>query len=110
MDFLLPPLTLQPLAENAVRHGIRGKKSGAGTVKIATREYENRYEVIVTDDGNGFEPNAIPQDGHSHIGLSNVRERLRYTGGELRIGAGPEGGTEAVIIVPKKNQRGGIAQ
>ena len=110
MDFLLPSLTLQPLAENAVRHGVRGKKSGEGTVKIATREYENRYEVIVTDDGNGFDPNAYPRDGHSHIGLSNVRERLRYAGGELRVGTGPEGGTEAVIIVPKKEHQGGAAQ
>lgn len=102
MDFLLPSLTLQPLAENAVRHGIRGKKSGEGTVTIATREYENRYEVIVMDDGNGFDPDVSLQDTQSHIGLSNVRERLRYAGDELRIGAGPEGGTKAVIIIPKR--------
>jgi len=110
MDFLIPALTLQPLAENAVRHGVRGKKSGEGTVTIATREYEDRFEVIVTDDGNGFDPDAIPQDDHTHIGLNNVRERLRYAGDDLRIGAGPEGGTEAVIIIYRKEQRGGTAQ
>ena len=110
MDFIIPSLTLQPLAENAVRHGVRGKKSGEGTVTISTREYENRYEVVVTDDGNGFDPNTIPQDDHSHIGLRNVRERLRYAGDELRIGTGPKGGTQAVIIIPKREQRGGVAQ
>ena len=110
MDFLIPALTLQPLAENAVRHGVRGKKSGEGTVTIATREYEDRFEVSVTDDGNGYDPNAVPQDDHAHIGLNNVRERLRYAGDDLRIGAGPEGGTEAVIMIRKTEQRGGAAQ
>jgi len=109
MDFLIPALTLQPLAENAVRHGVRGKKSGEGTVTIATREYEDRFEVSVTDDGNGYDPNAVPQDDHPHIGLNNVRERLRYAGDDLRIGPGPEGGTEAVIIIRKTEQRGGAA-
>jgi len=109
-DFLLPSLTLQPLAENAVRHGVRGKKSGEGTVTIATRELDDRFEVIVRDDGNGFDPNAVPQDDHSHIGLNNVRERLHYVGDELRIASGPEGGTEALIIIPKERQRGGITQ
>ena len=101
-DFFLPSLTLQPLVENAVRHGVRGKASGEGTVTIATREYEDRYEIAVTDDGNGFDPDAVPRDDQSHIGLNNVRERLRYAGAELRIGAGPQGGTRAVIVIPKK--------
>ena len=108
-DFRLPALTLQPLAENAVRHGVRGKKSGEGTVTITTREYADRIEVTVADDGNGFDPDAIPEDDHSHIGLNNVRERLSYAGADLRISSGPEGGTEAVISLPKKTeQRGGI--
>ena len=101
-DFLLPSLTLQPLAENAVRHGVRGKQSGEGTVSIGAREYEGRYEVSVSDDGNGFDPEVIPADDHSHIGLRNVRERLSYAGAELRIESGPESGTKAVIIIPKK--------
>ncbi|MBR5109950.1 MAG: histidine kinase [Clostridia bacterium] len=104
--FPVPSLTLQPLAENAVRHGVRGKKSGEGTVTIATREYDDRFEITVTDDGNGFDPNLVPQDGQSHVGLSNVRERLRCAGASLRIESGPEGGTEAAIIIPKiVNQR-----
>ena len=61
-EFSLPPLTLQPLAENAVRHGVREKTSGEGTVTIAAREYGDRYEISVTDDGNGFDPDAVPAD------------------------------------------------
>ena len=106
-DFFIPPLTLQPLAENAVRHGVRGKKSGDGTVMISTREYEDRFEVAVTDDGNGFDPSALPQDGQPHIGLANVRERLRLSGASLRVGPGPARGTEAVIVIPKKVNAGG---
>lgn len=107
MDFSLPPLTLQPLAENAVRHGVREKISGEGTVTIASREYADRYEISVTDDGKGFDPNTVPRNDHSHIGLNNVRERLRYTGAGLWIGMRPEGGTEAVIIIPKQEKQEG---
>ena len=105
-DFPIPPLTLQPLAENAVRHGVRGSKSGVGTLAIASREYEDRYEVSVTDDGDGFDPEAVSRDGQPHIGLSNVRERLELIGAGLRIGAGPDGGTQAVIIIPKTQAAG----
>ena len=58
------------------------------------------------DDGNGFDPDAVPEDDLPHIGLNNVRERLRFAGADLRIVLRPEGGTEAVIIIPK-NQNGG---
>ena len=104
-EFSIPPLTLQPLAENAVRHGVREKINGEGTVTIASRECADHYEISVTDDGNGFDPDAVSGDNHSHIGLNNVWERLRYTGADLRIGTGPEGGTEAVIIIPKQEKQ-----
>ena len=51
-EFEIPTLTLQPLVENAVRHGVRGKLSGRGTVTISSREYPDHYEVAVTDDGS----------------------------------------------------------
>lgn len=106
-DFCLPPLTLQPMAENAVCHGVRGKKSGEGTVTIMTREYPDRYELTVADDGPGFDPEALPEDGRPHIGLANVRERLRRVGAELRIACGAVGGTLATITVPKSGENGG---
>ena len=102
-DFLLPTLTLQPLAENAVRHGIRGSSSGAGTVTISTRETPEHYEITVEDDGVGFDPAAEAADGMPHIGLTNVRERLRRVcGGELRIDSAPGEGCRATILIPKE--------
>ena len=101
-DFQLPTLTLQPLVENAVRHGVRGSKSGTGVVTIATRAFPDRYEISVTDDGPGFVPGARQDDGRSHTGIRNVRDRLsRVVGGELRIDSAAGQGTTATIILPR---------
>lgn len=100
--FRIPTLTLQPLAENAVRHGVRGKLSGRGYVAISTQEFEDRYEITVSDDGPGFDPEQEIRDGRSHFGLANVRERLqRVVGGSLRIESALGAGTKAVIVIPK---------
>ena len=103
-DFKLPTLTLQPIVENAVRHGARGKK-GVGTVTLATREYPDRYEITVADDGPGFDPDApvLADDGREHIGISNVRSRLeQISGGCLRIQSQPGQGTVVTIEIPKE--------
>ena len=108
-DFELPTLTLQPIVENAVRHGARGAEQDVGTVKIATREYPDRWKIIVTDDGPGFDPeNPRPKnDGRTHIGIRNVRERLKsVSGGELRIESRPGKGTVATLVIPKNSQKG----
>lgn len=102
-EFNIPTLTLQPLVENAVRHGVRGKLSGRGSVLITTNEYPDRYEVSVSDDGPGFDPSQKIQDGHSHIGLANVSERLqRVVGGSLSVHSAPGTGTTVVITIPKE--------
>ena len=103
-DFSLPTLTLQPIVENAVRHGARGKR-GAGTVTLATREYPEHYEITVTDDGPGFDPKApaLADDGRDHIGIPNVRDRLeQVSGGVLRIRSEPGKGTVVTMEIPKK--------
>lgn len=103
-SFTLPTLTLQPLVENAVRHGVRGSANGKGTVTISAREYADRYEVCVTDDGPGFDPARLPDDGRAHMGIRNVRERLRrLCGGELLIRSAVGEGTTATILLPKEN-------
>ena len=100
--FFIPPLTLEPIVENAVKHGIRENPDGRGTVCITVEEYPDRYELRVTDDGPGFDPQAIPADG-SHIGIRNVRERLdRICGGSLSISPLPARGTLVTILLPKK--------
>ena len=104
-DFKLPTLTLQPIVENAVRHGARERRKSTGTVSVSTCEYSDRYEIVVADDGPGFDPAAprLPDDGREHIGLSNVRGRLeQISGGSLSIRSAPGEGTAVTISIPKK--------
>ena len=103
-DFMIPSLTLQPLVENAVRYGVRGNEDGCGTVKILSKDCSDHYEISVLDDGPGFHPEAIQGAGErSHIGIDNVKERLRIVcNGELRIQSTPGQGTQATIILPKE--------
>lgn len=104
-DFVLPQLSIQPLVENAVKHGVGMKKSG-GTVTIATRETENAYEVTVSDDGVGFDTTVQKKDdGRSHIGMENTRRRLKeMCGGEVIIESTPGEGTVATVVLPKEGQ------
>lgn len=74
-DFFIPPLTLQPLVENAVRHGLLPKKGG-GTVRISTWKDCDFYKISVTDDGVGFDVDKTLSADKANIGLRNVRERL----------------------------------
>jgi len=103
-NFNLPALTVQPIAENAIKHGI-GKKEGGGTVTISTKETESNYLVIISDDGAGFYPEKTDGDGQQHIGINNVRLRLSsQCGGSLKIESKPGEGTTATIIVPKSGK------
>lgn len=100
--FQLPALTVQPIVENAVRHGIRETEDGSGTVTIATKEFGDRYEVTVTDNGCGFDPEHPADPDGKHIGIKNVRYRLKnMCGGTLTIHSEKGNGTVAVIAIPK---------
>jgi sensor histidine kinase YesM len=104
-NFKLPALTVQPIVENAVKHGI-GKKEGGGTVAIATKETEKNYQVIISDDGAGFDSAKTADDGEPHIGISNVRLRLSaQCGGSLEIEGRPGAGTIARITIPKAGEK-----
>ena len=101
-DFLIPSLTVQPLVENAVKHGV-GMKEDGGTVTIATKEFDDRYEVIVSDDGVGFDTAKKPNDGRTHIGMENVRNRLKtMCNAVLNIESTVGKGTVSTITIPKK--------
>lgn len=98
-DFLIPILTVQPLVENAIKHGIRQ----SGTVWIATRELEDAYEVVVQDNGVGYDGHSIPEDGKSHVGVENIRSRLAdVVHATLTYENPAEGGTIAKIRIPKE--------
>ncbi len=104
-DFLVPVLSVQPLVENAVKHGICKKRDG-GTVKISTRETEDSYIVEVADDGTGFDPNAPLDDSKSHIGVSSVRRRIEsMMGGTLEIVSEVGVGTHSVLTIPKGKEQ-----
>ena len=100
-DFDIPILTVQPLVENAVKHGIRQ----SGKIWIMTRELEDAVEVIVKDDGIGYDGTTIPEDGKSHIGIENIRNRLKdVVNATLTYEIPPEGGTIAKIRIPRETE------
>lgn len=74
-DFLVPPLSVQPIVENAIKHGIIKKVDG-GTVTIHTYENGEAYIVEVVDDGIGFDLNEVNFKDNEHIGLNNVKQRI----------------------------------
>ena len=75
-DFLVPALSLQPMVENAVKHGIRKSETGKGTVKISTKEDDNTYVIVVEDSGSGFDTDMLKTMDDTHIGVKNVMRRL----------------------------------
>lgn len=100
-EFFIPPLTVQPLVENAVNHGISDLPVG-GLVTISTEEKRDYYEIRVSDNGVGFDPETVPEDGRSHLGIMNVRSRLNIMcHGTLDIKSAPGDGTVAIIQIPK---------
>ena len=105
VDFSLPVLTVQPIVENAVKHGT-SKKRGGGTVKIVAEEDNENYIITVSDTGCGFDPAKPKDDGKRHVGIENVRQRLsNMCAGTLKIESTVGVGTLATIIIPKGGKR-----
>ena len=97
---LVPPLLLQPLVENAIRHGVSASPD-AGKVRVSAELRGATLVLVVSDDGPGVGRES-PQAG-SGTGLSNTRERLVHAFGSahvLDVGAGPNGGTRVHIELP----------
>ena len=100
-DFVLPALSVQPLVENAIKHGLMRLESG-GTVVICSYETPNHFCVEVKDDGVGFDT-SLPIEEKKHVGLRNIRGRLKaMVNGELTIESQVGSGTRAVILIPKE--------
>lgn len=99
VDFSIPPLTVQPLVENAIKHGLTkpGKK---GSVCLLTRKEEEFYRIEVVDDGVGFMPEELNKE--NSIGIRNICYRLEHmANAELQIKSTPGKGTRAVIRIPR---------
>ena len=102
-DFTLPALTLQPIVENAIKHGVLQSDLPDRKGVIRSDEKEDCWEVSVTDNGPGIGSKAAPSGESTHIGLENVRERLLYISrGTLEVKSRPDEGTCVIIRIPKK--------
>ena len=110
LECRVPVLTIQPLVENAIKHGIIPKE-GAGTVSITVKLQNDEILILVEDDGVGISQEMLPnvlQPGYGSgngVGLSNVHERLKNLFGEeygLRIISKPGEGTAVYVRVPIK--------
>lgn len=100
-EFVLPALSVQPLVENAIKHGLMRLESG-GTVVIRSYETSSHFCVEVRDDGVGFDT-SLPIEEKKHVGLRNIRGRLKaMVNGELTIESQIGVGTRAVISIPKE--------
>jgi sensor histidine kinase YesM len=99
-DFMLPALSIQPIVENAIKHGLMPLDRG-GSVCVTSWETPSDYCVCIEDDGVGFDTNIL-LDERKHIGLRNIRERLAATvHGTLSIESAIGKGTKVQLNIPK---------
>ena len=101
-SFLLPVLSIQPLVENAVKHGI-AKKRGGGVVTISSQKTETEYRITVSDTGAGFDVDRYMEDGKVHVGLLNVRQRLASRmNAAVDVDSTPGSGTTVTVTIPRE--------
>ena len=98
-DFYLPPLSLEPLVENAVEHGL--SKDG-GIVTLHTFEENNSIVIGVSDNGTAGKP--LEEDIHTGVGIENTRKRIEMQcGGRLEVNITDDGAV-CSIIIPKETE------
>ncbi|MBQ7809577.1 MAG: histidine kinase, partial [Clostridia bacterium] len=103
-DFCLPALTVQPIVENAIKHGLMKLEKG-GSIRVVSYETDTDYCILVEDDGVGFDTSTLIED-KKHIGIRNIRDRLKVmVGGTLDIESTQGVGTKVLIKIPKEGKR-----
>jgi hypothetical protein len=103
-DFFIPALTVQPIVENAIKHGLMKLQNG-GTIHVVSYETESDYCVSVADDGVGFDTSLL-LDERKHVGLRNIRERLKaMVNGSIEIDSKVGVGTTVLIKIPKEAKK-----
>ncbi len=101
-NFEIPPLTLQPIVENAMIHGLR-KHTNKGHIGIEVTKAHDIVKIVVTDNGVGFDADIL--EGKGSIGLQNIRKRLAFmVNGKIEINSKINEGTEIIIYIPLKNE------
>ena len=100
-DFHIPALTIQPIVENAIKHGLMKLQKG-GTIRVVSYETDTHYCVLVEDDGVGFNTDVL-LDERKHVGIRNIRGRLKaMVNGTLEIESTEGVGTKVLIKIPKE--------
>jgi hypothetical protein len=100
-DFLIPALTIQPIVENAIKHGLMKLPKG-GKISVVSYETDSHYCVSVEDDGVGFDTGELLED-RKHVGIRNIRGRLNaMVNGTLEIHSTEGAGTTVLIKIPKE--------
>jgi sensor histidine kinase YesM len=101
VDFCLPALTIQPIVENAIKHGLMKREKG-GCIQVVSYETDTHYCIEVEDDGMGFDTGVL-LEGRDHMGIRNIRERLKaMVDGTLEIESTFGIGTKVLISIPKE--------
>jgi two-component system LytT family sensor kinase len=106
---MVPPLILQPLAENAIIHGVK-EKFGDGYVRIYVKDCDGFVKAGVTDNGIGIDPEQVQvllsaEQSNTGIGIFNINRRMkRFYNTGLYLENRPGGGTDAYIIIPKEGE------
>ena len=100
-DFHIPALTIQPIVENAIKHGLM-KLSKGGMIRVVSYETDTHYCVSVEDDGVGFDTSELLDD-RKHVGIRNIRGRLKaMVNGTLELKSTEGVGTTVLIKIPKE--------
>lgn len=106
IDFVVPQLCVQPIVENAIKHGMMGKEEGILHIVLKTAETEEEFIISVCDDGCGFDPDKMPDDNRSHLGISSTAYSLQLcVNGTMEIDSKIGVGTNITLRIPK-NQGG----
>lgn len=99
-NFMLPPLVIQPVVENSIKHGLVSKPSG-GTITLRTRKDENNIYIIIEDDGVGYDSSM--EISEKSIGIQNIKFRLSHmVNGSLDAQSIVNIGTKTTITIPRK--------
>lgn len=101
-NFMIPPLILQPVVENAIKHGI-SKKEGNGTIILRTRDVGENIIITIKDDGVGFDMEELNKE--KSVGIRNICFRLEHlVHGKMDIESEINVGTTVTITIPKEKQ------
>lgn len=100
-NFNVPPLSIQPIVENAIKHGIVKKIEG-GTLTLRSYENDKRYIIEVIDDGVGFNMDDVGFNNNQHFGLNNIKHRIKNMAqGDIKIESKLGEGTKVTVTFTK---------